>query len=83
AVCGVNVPLGFYPEAVQWLANVLPLTHGLAAIRDLLAGEPLAVLLPNVGLEIAVGLGWLALALVSFNRLAEGGRRDGSIEFAT
>jgi ABC-2 type transport system permease protein len=63
-------------------AHVLPLTHGLAAIRDLLAGEQLAPILANAGLELAVGAGWLLLALASFNRLAEAGRRDGSIEFS-
>ena len=83
AICGVNVPLAFYPAPVEWLAHALPLTHGLRAIRDLLAGEPLVQLLPNVGLELLVGAAWLALALLTFNRLAEGGRRDGSIEFAT
>lgn len=83
AICGVNVPLSFYPEPVQWLAQLLPLTHGLAAIRDLLAGEAAAVVLANVGLELAVGAGWLLLALFSFDRLAEAGRRDGSIEFST
>jgi ABC-2 type transport system permease protein len=81
AVCGVNVPVSFYPEPVEWLANVLPLTHGLQAVRELLAGEPLLELLPNVGLELGVGVGWLLLALLSFDRLAEGGRKDGSIEF--
>lgn len=80
-ICGAVVPVAFYPAAVRWLAEILPLTHGLRAIRDLLAGEPLAALLPNVGLEAAVGLGWLVVALLTFDRLAEQGRRDGSIEF--
>jgi ABC-2 type transport system permease protein len=35
----------------------------------------------QAGLELVVGLGWLALALVTFDRLAESGRKDGSIEF--
>jgi ABC-2 type transport system permease protein len=83
AIGGVNVPLDFYPEPVQWLAHALPLTHGLEAIRDLLAGASAATILPNVGLELAVGAAWLGLALVTFNRLAEQGRRDGSIEFAS
>jgi len=83
AIGGVVVPVGYYPQPVQWLANILPLTHGLEAIRDLLAGEAAAEILPNVGLEAAVGLGWLGLALLTFNHLAESGRRDGSIEFAS
>jgi ABC-2 type transport system permease protein len=81
AIGGVNVPVSYYPEPVQWLAQVLPLTHGLEAIRELLAGEPFGSLVPDAGLELLVGCSWLALALITFNRLAEGGRRDGSIEF--
>jgi ABC-2 type transport system permease protein len=80
-IAGVNVPIAFWPETVEWAAHALPLTHGLQAIRDLLVGEPLIELLPNVALEAAVGLAWLALALLTFERFAERGRRDGSIEF--
>ena len=80
-ICGVNVPLTFYPDAVQWLAHALPLTHGLEAIRDLLRGASFAEIVPNGGLELLVGVVWFALAVVTFDRLAERGRRDGSIEF--
>jgi ABC-2 type transport system permease protein len=80
-IAGVNVPLAFWPAAVEWLAHALPLTHGLQAIRDLLSGEPLAALLPNVGLELLVGGAWFTLAVLTFQRFAEHGRRDGSIEF--
>jgi ABC-2 type transport system permease protein len=82
AVCGVNVPVDYFPAPVGWLAQVLPVTHGLQAIRDLLAGPGAWDVLGNVGLELVVGSGWFALALLTFNRLAENGRRDGSIEFA-
>jgi len=82
AICGVNVPLSYYPDAVQWLAHALPLTHGLLAIRELLAGAGGATVLAYTGAELLVGLGWLALALLTFDRLAEHGRRDGSIELA-
>lgn len=82
AIGGVAVPVSYYPEPVQWLAQVLPLTHGLQAIRDTLGGEGSATILANVAFEAFVGLGWLAAALLTFDHLAESGRRDGSIEFA-
>lgn len=81
AIGGVAVPVAYYPEPVQWLAEVLPLTHGLRAIRETLAGEGAATILTNVGFEGIVGVGWLAAALLTFDHLAESGRRDGSIEF--
>lgn len=80
--CGVNVPVDYWPGWIEAVATVLPLTHGLAAIRALLDGAPLASLIPQVVAEAGVGVGWLALAMLSFHRLAESGRRDGSIEFA-
>lgn len=83
AICGVMVPTSYYPAAVEWLAQVLPLTHGLAAVRDALGGAGAGTVLRNVALEALVGLFWLACSLVTFDRLAEGGRRDGSIEFAS
>lgn len=81
AIGGVAVPISYYPEPVQWLAQVLPLTHGLQAIRDTLDDAGAAAIPTNVALEAVVGLGWLAAALVTFDHLAESGRRDGSIEF--
>jgi ABC-2 type transport system permease protein len=80
AFCGVSVPLSFWPLPIQALAQVLPLTHGLAATRALLAGAPAATVLMEAALEAAVGAGWLVLALVLLDRMAERGRSDGSIE---
>jgi ABC-2 type transport system permease protein len=80
AFCGVSVPLSFWPLPVQALAQVLPLTHGLAATRALLAGEPPGAVLGSATLEAFVGAAWLVIALVSMDRMAERGRSDGSIE---
>lgn len=78
---GVTVPVTFWSEGVQLVAAVLPVTHGLEALRLLLNHGPIANILIGLGLELLVGLVWLALAIVSFNRFAERGRADGSIEF--
>ena len=64
-------------------ADLLPLTHGLDAIRQLFAGGPVADILGNAALEAMVGAGWMVLALATFRRLADAGRRDGSIVFST
>jgi len=81
AACGVNVPLSYYPEPVELLSRVLPLTNGLLAIRDAFAGAPAAEIVGNTALEAAVALGWMIAALLSFNRLASRGRRDGSLDY--
>lgn len=83
AFCGVSVPLGFFPDAVQWAASVLPLTHGVEAIRELYGSARFTVILADAGLEALVALGWMTSSLATFGRLAEHGRRDGSVVFST
>ncbi|MBA3380284.1 MAG: ABC transporter permease [Actinobacteria bacterium] len=81
AIAGVNVPLSYDPEPLRWLAEVLPLTHGLQAVRGLLDGDPGHEIAVQAGAEAAVGVAFLVLAFLTFDRLAEHGRRDGTIEF--
>jgi ABC-2 type transport system permease protein len=83
AFCGVSVPRSVFPDAVGWAAGLLPLTHGLDAIRGLLADARPSVVLGDVGLEVLVGGGWLLASLVTFSRLADAGRRNGSIVFSS
>ncbi|GAA3885733.1 hypothetical protein GCM10022243_58190 [Saccharothrix violaceirubra] len=81
AICGVQVPVDYWPTVVRVVANVLPLTHGLAAVRLVLAGGEAGAVLLQAGTEALVGAAWLAVALGVFGRLVDGGRRNGSIEF--
>lgn len=82
-ICGVSVPASFWPGAIQLLADVLPVTHGLRAIRGVLAGaDPFTILL-EAAFEVAVALGWLAVAAATIDRMAESGRASGSIELVT
>ena len=78
---GVNVPTSFWPVWVRVLGELFPVTHGLAAVRGLLAGAPEAEVLRQVGLEALVGAGWLLLAVLAVDWLVGRGRRDGSLEF--
>lgn len=81
AFCGVNVPTSFWPGWLRAVTEVLPMTHGLAAIRAFLAQGPASLVLGQLALEVCVAAGWLAAAAVSFNRMVVKGRRDGTIEF--
>jgi ABC-2 type transport system permease protein len=83
AICGVNVPTTAFPGWVRATAEVLPLTHGLRAVRAVLAGGAGAGVARQAALEVAVGLGWFTIAAASFRWFAEGGRRDGSLEFGS
>jgi len=81
AACGVNVPLSYYPEPLEWLSRLLPLTNGLLGIRGVFDGAPAGEIVGYAALEAAVGAAWMTAALLSFNRLASQGRRDGSLDF--
>lgn len=55
--CGVNFPITLLPTYFQAIAQLLPLTHGLIAIRTLVAGETVGVV-TQLGLEALIGLGY-------------------------
>jgi ABC-2 type transport system permease protein len=79
-LAGVQVPTSFWPRWMQTVAVITPATHGLHGIRAVMDGDA-STALRDAGIELAVGAGWLVLAAIAFQRFAESGRRDGSIEF--
>lgn len=85
-ICGVMVPVRFWPGWVQAIAQALPLTHGLSAIRTLAdpaPGGPVAgPVAVACAIALAVGVCWLGVAAVLLELLAASGRRTGSIEYA-
>ena len=81
--CGVNVPVSFWPSWLRAVVQVLPLTHGLEAIRRFLAGASFVQILPDLGWEALVGVGWLAIAAVSINQVVARGRVSGALEFGS
>ncbi len=80
-LCGVQVPTSFLPFGLRILSTVLPLTHGLAAIRALLARDDTSTVLAQAGLEVVVGIAWLAVAAVAMRHFVRASRRNGSVEF--
>ncbi|MFJ6076511.1 ABC transporter permease [Streptomyces sp. NPDC093065] len=81
-LCGVNVPMSSYPEPLRWVSSLLPLTHGLGAVRLAMAGELGDAIVPAVQ-ELLVGAGWLALFLLTVTSLVRRGRRTGTLDFAS
>jgi ABC-2 type transport system permease protein len=82
AICGVVVPTSFWPEWVQALASVLPVTHGLEALRVFLAGGAIAEVTWGIALEAVVGSCWFLLGVVTLDRTVAVARRTGAVEFA-
>jgi ABC-2 type transport system permease protein len=82
AFAGVNVPVDYWPAPVEAAAQLLPLTHGLTAIRTLLDAGPVTDVLTQLALEAVVGAGWLAVAAFGFARVVRVGRARGTLELA-
>jgi ABC-2 type transport system permease protein len=78
--------VSFWPGWVQAIAQAVPLTHGLAAVRTLADAPGGAPVLGEVAGDLlragGIGAAWLLLAALLLERLAAAGRRSGSIEFA-
>lgn len=55
--CGVNFPVEAMPALLQLVSNLLPLTHGLAAIRSIVSGD-LTGVAGQLALEAIIGLAY-------------------------
>ncbi len=81
-ICGINVPVEFWPSWVQGFAQIFPVTHGLGAVRAALDAPDAAFAVAWPGLLFALGIGfvWLVLGALLLEQFAASGRRDGSID---
>lgn len=80
AFAGVNVPVDYWPAPVESAAQLLPLTHGLIAVRTLLEGGPTIEIVMRLVLEAIVGTGWFSIAVFGFARVVRVGRARGTLE---
>ncbi|WP_051735427.1 ABC transporter permease [Streptomyces sp. NRRL B-3229] len=79
-LCGVNIPVSQWPVPVQAVADILPLTHSLHAIRLVSDGAGASQVLGAAGLALLCGAGWLLGAYVAFNRFMTRARSLGSAD---
>ncbi|MEW6403266.1 MAG: ABC transporter permease [Chloroflexota bacterium] len=79
-LCGVNIPLRALPPLAQMLGNILPVTHGLLAIRAVIDGAAYSTVLPLIGKEVLIAIIYGALAWVTFGYRLRVTRQKGSFE---
>lgn len=81
--CGVNVALDALPGWMVAVADVLPLTHGIEAARELLMGSGWSVfVVREVAVEVALGTVYLALGLAMLRWMENESRRTASLDRA-
>jgi len=76
-LCGTNVPLDELPYPLRVVSELMPLTHGLRAGRDAIAGAPAY---GAVGVEFLVAGAYLMLALAMLGVYERGSRRHATLE---
>jgi ABC-2 type transport system permease protein len=79
--CGVNFPVSRLPAAVQVVSYSLPLTRGVEAAREAVAGASLGHVGGLLAGELAVGAVWALCGYVLF-RVLEGWARRGGLQEA-
>jgi ABC-2 type transport system permease protein len=79
-ICGVTVPVAFWPAWVQTMAHALPITSGLQGLRLLLDGGPASAVTAHVAVEALVGLAWFAAGTVTLDQTVNVARRHGAID---
>lgn len=79
-LCGVNVPPGLLPAALRAIGKGLPLTHGIAAARDVVAGQSVGSVQGLLWTELAIGAAYAAAGYALFRLFELEGRRRASLE---
>ena len=78
--CGVNVPLDVLPGWMQAVSQVLPFTHGLAAVRLAADGAGLDRVGGLILAELAIGVAYAILAFFLFQVLEASARRNATLD---
>ncbi len=74
---GVIVPVDRLPRALEIIANGLPITHGLKALRGAFAGESVASVSSDLLLELAVAATYAVVGLAVFVFIDRAARQRG------
>jgi ABC-2 type transport system permease protein len=79
-ISGANVPIDTLPGWLETISRGIPLTHGIAAAREIASGASLGDVSDLVWAELAIGVGYAAVAYGLFRFFEAEGRRRASLE---
>lgn len=79
-VSGANVPRDRLPDWLQAVGSGLPLTHGIAAARDLVAGQTFGENGMPLLIELVIGLTYAGVGLLLLRLFELESRRTASLE---
>lgn len=79
---GAYAAVSALPSWMQEVSKVLPLSHGIAAAREIASGVPFADVLWLLRDEIVIGLSWAAIGMVLLLFFERESRRHATLELA-
>jgi ABC-2 type transport system permease protein len=79
-LCGVNIPLEALPSWMQAISQILPFTHGLAAVRAAIAGAPFSEVSGLIATEFLIGVVYAVLAFFLFRWMERGAYRNATLD---
>lgn len=79
-ICGVNFPISYFPEWVQMVANALPLTYGVDAMRLSADGAGISEILPDLSTMVLLGMIYFIISALLFRLFEKKARSTGSFE---
>jgi ABC-2 type transport system permease protein len=79
-VCGVNIPLDALPGWLEQVGRAVPMTHGIEAAREIVAGATLADVSDLVWKELAIGALYTAFAFALFRWFEQISRRRAALD---
>jgi ABC-2 type transport system permease protein len=79
-LCGVNIPLHNLPGWLSQIGRLLPLTHGIAAAREIAGGASLGSVSGLVWTELGIGVAYATAAFLLVRFFELEGRRRASLE---
>jgi len=82
-LCGFTIRVGYWPAPLTWLAQILPFTHALRALRGVLGDATVALIVGQCALEAAVAVLWFVVGRSVLGLTIERARRDGSIQLSS
>lgn len=77
---GANIPLESLPATMRAISNALPLTRGIAAAREIIAGGDFARVAPLMGEELLIGAFYILLGYTFFRWFEFQAKRRGTLE---
>jgi ABC-2 type transport system permease protein len=78
--CGVNFPVTNLPSVIQPVSYIFPLTYGLTAARNAIAGQDLIQIGPTLVMQLVVGLASMFIGYILFRSFENNARKTGKME---